>query len=415
MLNNFSQINAELVKFIPNNTKPGEYSLDNILKFMDFLGNPQNKLKVIHIAGTSGKTSTAYYVASLLNQSGKKVGLSVSPHIHEINERYLIDLKPLPEQYFCKQFSKFLNMVYTSKIQLTYFEVLVAFAFWEFYNQKVDYAVIEVGLGGLLDCTNIISNPNKISVICDIGIDHVKFLGSTIQEIAKQKAGIIKPNNSVFINKQSSEIEDIIKATCKVNSSSLKINVVDPDDFIKQNLPDFQIRNYSLASSIYDYLIQRDGLSELSTEQKHHASKITINGRMQIIKVGNKNIILDGSHNPQKIESIVKAVKVKFPDSSVAILVGFKNNTEDIQSCLTSLRKLSHKITLTNFKFGKTKSGKSYDTSSLEKHCVEAGFETITKYDDQNTALTEILGNKEYDIVLVTGTFFLLSALDIDF
>lgn len=147
-IKNFNQVQIELEKFIEV-TQTGAkqyYDLSRIFPLMNFLDNPQNKLKIIHIAGTSGKTSTSYYVASLLHNAGYNVGLTVSPHVDTINERTQINMIPLPEKEYCSYLNEFLDIVDESDIKVSYFEVLVAFAYWVFAKQKVDYAVIEVGL-----------------------------------------------------------------------------------------------------------------------------------------------------------------------------------------------------------------------------------------------------------------------------
>jgi dihydrofolate synthase/folylpolyglutamate synthase len=166
----FSEASKLLAKFIPPD-RPTSYTLDRMEQLMDYLGNPQNRLSVIHIAGTSGKTSTSYYIAALLHATGKTVGLSVSPHIDTIAERAQIDLRPLEESDYCEQLGIFLELIEKSGIQPSYFEVLVAFMYWLFDRRGVDYAVVEVGLGGLLDGTNVVDRSDKVCVITDIGFD----------------------------------------------------------------------------------------------------------------------------------------------------------------------------------------------------------------------------------------------------
>ena len=190
-LRSFNDIDTVLKDFIPPmRSFRSVYTLDTMRALMLALGNPQNSYKTIHVAGTSGKTSTSYYIAALLGQTGKKIGLSVSPHVDNVNERVQIDLVPLDEHEYCQQFSTFLQIINKLRIKPTYFELLIAFAFWQFAQEKVDYAVIEVGLGGLLDGTNVIERSDKVCVIADIGLDHVAVLGNSLAGIAAQKAGI---------------------------------------------------------------------------------------------------------------------------------------------------------------------------------------------------------------------------------
>src|SRR5665213_595829 len=218
----FAEANKILSGFIPTEDT-GVYNTDRIKMFMDYLGNPQDKLRVIHVAGTSGKTSTSYYVASLLQASGKKVGLTVSPHVDQVNDRLQINLVPLAEAEFCEVLVKFLEVVEKSGFDLTYFELLVALAYWEFERQKVDYAVVEVGLGGLLDGTNVVSSANKICVITDIGLDHITTLGDTLEKIATQKAGIIQEDNVVFAYAQVKEVNDVFITSTKAKHAKLHL------------------------------------------------------------------------------------------------------------------------------------------------------------------------------------------------
>src|SRR5581483_7745687 len=160
------------------------YTLDTINAVMELVGNPQDKVKVLHVAGTSGKTSTAYYLASLLKANGASVGLCVSPHLIEVNERVQIDLKPLPERDFCDGLGQFWDLATSTGLKPSYFEMLVAFPYWEFARRGLDYVVMEVGVGGLLDGTNVVHSENKVCIITDIGLDHTKLLGDTIPEIA---------------------------------------------------------------------------------------------------------------------------------------------------------------------------------------------------------------------------------------
>lgn len=147
MIENFAEARKVLSAFVPTG-KPAPYTLNRMFRLMKLLGDPQENYHVIHVAGTSGKTSTSYYLAALLAKSDKKVGLTVSPHVDEVNERLQINLKPLSEKDYTKALSEFLEIIHKARINPTYFELLIAFAFWEFARQKVDYAVVEVGLGG---------------------------------------------------------------------------------------------------------------------------------------------------------------------------------------------------------------------------------------------------------------------------
>ena len=141
-----------------------------IIPLMALAGNPQDRLKTVHIAGTSGKTSTSYYIAALLGAAGKTVGLTVSPHVDSITERIQINGQPLPDAEFCQELETFLDIVKQAPQPPSYFELLYAFALWVFGRRHVDYAVIETGMGGLYDATNVATRADKVCVITDIGL-----------------------------------------------------------------------------------------------------------------------------------------------------------------------------------------------------------------------------------------------------
>ena len=156
-------------------------TLERVKPLASLAGHPENQLKVIHIAGTSGKTSTAYYMAALLRAAGKNVGLTVSPHIDSITERVQINGRPLPDEQFCSELEQFLKIVKTAPQAPSFFELLYVFSLWVFARAKVDYAVVETGMGGLFDATNIVTRPDKICIITDIGLDHTHILGDTVE------------------------------------------------------------------------------------------------------------------------------------------------------------------------------------------------------------------------------------------
>ncbi len=244
-----------LLAFVPPpRSQRQKYTLGNMRELMDALGNPQNSLQVVHIAGTSGKTSTCYYIAALLKASGLKTGLTVSPHISHVNERVQIDLVPAQEDVFAAALTEFLAIIKGTKIPLTYFEVLMAFAYWFFARQKVDVAVIETGLGGLLDASNVVNSPSKVCVLTDIGLDHTLILGDTLQQIAAQKAGIIGEENQVFCWRQSKEILSVFKNAVRAQNAQLHLLDHTADDLAK-SMPLFQQRNFSLAAESVRWLL----------------------------------------------------------------------------------------------------------------------------------------------------------------
>jgi dihydrofolate synthase/folylpolyglutamate synthase len=387
----------------------GAYTLDRMRELMRYLGNPQNTLRVIHVAGTSGKTSTAYYVASLLSAAGHTVGLTVSPHVDSLNERVQIDDIPLEEKQFCIEIDIFLQLIKKSGISPSYFECMVAFAFWEFVRQQVDYAVVEVGLGGLLDGTNIVDRSDKVCVITDIGLDHTELLGNTLKKIAAQKAGIIQENNHVFMYRQADEITEEIAKRAQQKKAKLHL-VPDGSAQVPTNgLPAFQRRNLWLAAYIDSYILGRDYQTELTEQHIDKAAKTYIPARMEIVKVGPKTLVIDGAHNAQKISTLLAAVREQYPDEPIAALIGFvEGDPRRLHSALKVLAEHCETLIATSFYEEKDFPKQSVPTDQVIVQCHELGYDSVRAVEEPKAALQALLQQTE-QVLLVVGSFYLLN------
>lgn len=395
-----------LDQFISSEPMTGNYTLDTIIQLMEYLGNPQNQLKVIHVAGTSGKTSTAYYIAALLKTAGYTTGLTVSPHIDQINERVQIDLEPLSKASYCKELAEFLDLVDKSKLSPSYFEVLVAFAYWTFHKREVDYAVVEVGLGGLLDGTNVVSRSDKVCVITDIGFDHVDILGNTLAKIAAQKAGIIHANNEVFMHDQPPEVMKVIEEVSRANHAHL--HIIKPKVGETSELPTFQQRNLELASRVAAFVLEHEDHSALTEAQIQEASRVYIPGRMEIVSYQGKTIVMDGAHNEQKIGALVYAMEQRFPDQAVSLLVSFGQNKQaSVQQSLKLLRKLSASIIITKFAKGQDEVRIAMDPNELAEYAKKADFTSVITEADSLKSLS-LLQQSDTQVGLITGSLYLL-------
>lgn len=409
MILNFTDAQTALRRFY-NTPGSNTYTLVRMRELMAYLGNPQDTLRVIHVAGTSGKTSTAYYVSSLLEQSGATVGLTVSPHVNEINERVQVNHSPLPEAEFCRSLDDFLRTVDRSGVSPSYFELMVAFAFWQFVRIGVDYAVVEVGLGGLIDGTNVISREDKVCVITDIGLDHTNVLGKTLPEITKHKAGIIYKNNYVFMHQQSSDVMEEIQQKCVQETANLHIieawHVAAPD-----TLPLFQQRNFALAAEVVRYVLMRDSYPLLTSKKVTAASKIYIPGRMEIHYIHGKTIIIDGAHNAQKMSALVSSIKAAFPNREVATLVAFIHAMPDRwQPTLDALATLSHHFVITSFNVEQDHSLKdSVETEALAGYMRSKRSATLS-VEPRLQLACEVLLSQPEPILLVTGSLYMLSS-----
>jgi len=208
--------------------------LTNTLILLEALDNPHQDLKFVHVAGTNGKGSTCHMLASCLSQAGYKTGLYTSPHLKSFTERIQIDFQPIPEQDVCE----FVNLIQSTDLDISpsFFEMTVAMAFWFFKKQTVDIAVIETGLGGRLDSTNVI-NP-LVAVITRIGLDHMDMLGDTIELIAAEKAGIIKKNTPVVIAVNQPEIQSVFEEKAESLDAPTHLGTGYYQTKIKEVLPD---------------------------------------------------------------------------------------------------------------------------------------------------------------------------------
>lgn len=291
--------------------------LDNTLQLLERIGNPHRNLKTFHIAGSNGKGSTASFIASILIEAGYKVGLYTSPHFVKFNERIRINGIMIEDEYIAKFVTELED--YISQNKPTFFEITTALAFQYFCEQKVDYAVIETGLGGKLDSTNVI-HPIA-SVITSISLEHTQHLGDTLEKIAYEKAGIIKQNSKVFVGKMLDEPEKIIRnkakeLNCDYNlindftdiESDRLIVTLQKKSFSVYSTPligNHQLHNAALAvKTINKSLDIEDGLI-ISRGIRNVIKNTGIQGRYEII-CHKPKIIFDSAHNPEGVGIFVK-------------------------------------------------------------------------------------------------------------
>jgi dihydrofolate synthase/folylpolyglutamate synthase len=407
-LKNFYDVEQVLAPYRQTTPTGTLYSLDAIKRFMHFLSNPQDSLMVIHVAGTSGKTSTVYYIAALLQTTGYKVGMTVSPHVNTIADRAQIDGAPLSEKEYCAELTEFMALVDQFPEKLSYFELLVAFAYWEFARKKVDYAVVEVGLGGLLDGTNIVNSADKLSVITDIGLDHTEILGNTLGKISAQKAGIINPDSTVFIQRQTDEVLDVVRQIADTKNATFQIIEPPTQMLTSVALPPFQVRNFHLARAVWEYVAHANGTGKLSPQAIEQAARVHIPGRMELLSYRGNTLILDGSHNPQKMAALAEGIQTSFPNTRIPALVSFGTNKQaDIADTLAQLRTISDEVILTTFSAGQDEIRAAINPRILLPMCRRLDFQQIDIQLDPEKAFCKLLA-KNSDKLLVTGSYFLL-------
>ncbi len=343
-----------LYSFIPEGKQrvfPGETGLLRTHYLLNQLGNPQNKLKVIHIAGTSGKGSTAFMISQLLKSQGFTVGLQLSPHLVDIRERFQINNNLISHDEFCRYMNtlspfieKMRELPYGAP---TFFEIIVVLAFYLFHDKQVDYAVMETGLGGLLDATNCVDNSNKIAIITRIGHDHIHILGNTLPQIAMQKAGIIHMGNTAFILKQHASVMHVIHQHAAVQHAHI-VEVVPRKDMQLSMRGNFQKENASLALAAIAYLSNRDMFTLDEKKVFETLNKLSFPGRMDTQVIDGKKVIIDGAHNPQKMKALTTSLRSLFPDQKFTFIVAFKKH-KNYLPMLRYIAPLAKHIFITRF------------------------------------------------------------------
>ena len=301
--------------------------LTNTILLVNHLNNPQEKIKCIHVAGTNGKGSTSHMLASILQEAGYKVGLYTSPHLKDFRERIKINGVTVSENFVCD----FINThkVFFEENDMSFFEMSVGLAFDYFAKEKVDIAIIEVGLGGRLDATNIITP--LVSVITNIGIDHTQFLGNTIEAIAGEKAGIIKHNIPVVIGEYTTETQPVFLAKAKANQAEIYF----ASDLISEEFPsdlmgDYQTHNKKTVLQTIAVLNSQKEFKIFQEDIKSGLLQVVKNtglqGRWQQLGDSPK-VICDTAHNKNGLEIVMYQIqKEKF--DTLHIVLGVVNDKD---------------------------------------------------------------------------------------
>ncbi len=386
----------------PNKTY--NYNIEEFKKFLKNFNNPQNNIgKIIHIAGTNGKGSVAHLLSQALTLAGYKVGLYTSPHIFEINERIRINNKPISD-YLFKKYEKIIYSEIQNKKKdyRTFFEAITALSFLYFRDQKTDFSIIETGLGGRLDSTNVITP--YISVITRIDYDHMQILGNTIEKITKEKCGIIKNNIPVFTFSQNKNVIEIIKKYSKRKNSQLfitntkEINIIDHKTFIYKNnkyrikqLGNYQKTNSALCIDILNYINIDNNIIKKSIYD------FNISGRMEIVK-NYPIIIIDGSHNPAAISMTLKEIKNIFPKKEINIIAIFMKD-KNYEHSINIMKNFSKNIILTTIPF--FRSAKKSDFNDISDIIFIDKPKNAYKYFLQNK-------NKKNSLLLFIGSFYFI-------
>ena len=400
-----------------------EPGLSRVKKLLNILGNPQNDLKFIHVAGTNGKGSTCAYISSILSCSGFKTGLFISPFIIDFRERMQINKQMIPKKDLVELINyiiPFVNNMADNGEFITEFELITAIAFLWFKKEKCDIVVLEVGLGGRLDATNVINNA-LVSVITSISFDHINILGSTIKEIAGEKAGILKPKGTlVLYPHQSAETFDVIKTKVKklenklvvpdinkikvVSTSLLGTNFVyDNQSFYIKLLGDYQVNNAVTAITVINELIKL-GYYISFDDLKLGLSQTDFPSRFEVISK-KPLVILDGTHNKGGAIALSNTISQYLNGMKIKAIVGMLKD-KDVNAVINILGKHVSSFILTQP--DNTRAMSKYD---LQKIVMKVCSDCIVAEDDIDAVKLSFEHVDENTAIIVFGSLYLSSQL----
>jgi dihydrofolate synthase/folylpolyglutamate synthase len=405
-----------LFQFIPQDDHfkfVAELGINRTKRLASFLDNPQDKIKVIHIAGTSGKGSTAQFTQTLLKSHGFKTGLHISPHLVDIRERFQINGAMISESLYLTYLNKLTDVIEkmkeTAEGTPTYFEIITVLAYYIFFREEVDYAVVETGLGGQYDATNIVMSENKLCILTRIGLDHTKVLGNTLSKIADQKVRIVQRKNTIITINQRPIAQAIIEKFVKEQKATLI--VAKTNSQLQLHVEgEFQKENCSLAIKALSYLSKRDGFALDWSKVTQALLHIAIPGRFEIIERDKKIIIIDGAHNPQKMSAFTRSLKKKYPGNKFTFLLAFKRG-KDIRKMIQYVIPLAKKIIITQFLVDTTytKISLSQDPETIGEFLNKQKFSNFEIIKDSKEALKR--GQFESNILVITGSLYLIGEM----
>ncbi|MCX6149783.1 MAG: bifunctional folylpolyglutamate synthase/dihydrofolate synthase [Ignavibacteriales bacterium] len=387
--------------------------LKNIEKFLELLQNPQKDFKSFHIAGSNGKGSTASFIASILTEAGFKVGLYTSPHFVRFNERVKIKNFEISDDYIIGFISKYFS--YIEQEKLTFFEATTALAFKYFSDNKIDYGVIETGLGGRLDATNVI-NP-LASIITSISYEHTEILGETLELIAEEKAGIIKRGCKVFIGRLPLEAEKVIERKCdefsvelfkisKYGSNEIDGLKLDFPKLFFENLPNPLLGEFQKYNAALAILTVSESLEMLDKNLfKKGIDKVIPNtglqGRYEIINE-NPKVIFDSAHNVEGVENFISTFASEASNYEKRVLLFGAMRDKAIRDMLSTLNPYFTEIHFTDILLDRCATIEQLSEIALELN-LKCFVET-----DVESFISDFIKTKNNHCLVVLGSIYIL-------
>lgn len=378
--------------------------LENIKSILEILGNPQDAYKVIHIAGTNGKGSTASMIEASLIEAGYSVGKYTSPHIMRFNERIVLNKKEISDSEIVYYFKQVKEALAKGKLMPTFFEVTTAMMFLYFKDKKIEYLVLEVGLGGKYDATNVV-NPIA-SIITSISKDHTNFLGDTLYEIACEKAGIIK-NAPVFISPNAAEvlkaIEEVTKEyTISTDKYKHKIYLENNYTVVEIEKTKFEISLYGLFQGD-NFLTAYSVLKYIGIEDdviKKAVKRIYWPGRFEISKISNQEIIFDGAHNKDSALKLKENILRKYKKEDIILIASILED-KNILDIIDIFSDFSNQIIYTNLT--------DFARGCTAKHLFELDVISKNKSYEEDIKLAFERAKTKDKVIVVAGSFYLIS------
>lgn len=418
---------SEALSYIHNTYKFGsKLGLENIKDLLELMGNPHKDLRFIHVAGTNGKGSTSSFINSILIEEGYNVGLFTSPYIEEFTERIRINGNNIPKEDLAEVTeivkSKVEVMLSHGKQHPTEFEIVTAIALLYYKIKEVDYVVLEVGLGGRLDSTNVIEN-TLVSVITPIALDHTEYLGDSLDKIAYEKAGIIKRNSCVVAHPQDKEAMKVIETIVCERESILTIAPIDT----------ITVKKYDEFGINFDVKLEGEECSDYSIGLlgKHQANNATVAltaivalkkyhkinvsdssirnglkrakwpGRLEVLK-RNPTLLIDGAHNSHGARALKRSIKEIFNYDRLIAVIGVLGD-KDVDGILSEVIPLCDKVIIT-----RPNNPRAIPLDKL-KEKIEALGREVLSYQDISEAIDKSLEiSDKGDLVLYCGSLYMI-------
>lgn len=417
----------EAMNYISSVGKFGSnYGLERTFRLLELLGSPHEKIKLIHIAGTNGKGSTTAMVTKILRGFGYKVGMYTSPYLEEFEERIQINGENINKDILVKLLEQ-VKIAIDKVIEEGYehpteFEIITALMFLHFYNEKVDYGVIEVGLGGRLDSTNVVTP--KVSVITSISLDHMNILGDSLKDIAKEKAGIIKEGVPVILYPQENEVEEVIIKTAEEKNSKIffvkkdngklinidyerlyqKVEISGCNNMYSVKLPllgEHQIINLVVAIKTIEVLFEVENIELDKNIVEKSLQDVKWIGRLEVL--GKKpTVVIDGAHNIAGIKSLRNNVEKYFKYKKMFLLLGILADKQ-VKEMIEEITPMAEKV------YALTPHSERAELSEdLKNEIIKCNSNVVAMENYEEAFISALNDADEEDLILISGSLYMI-------